>query len=155
MGLRQTATEAKADPFAQFKILRERAAQQQQSFQQQNIEAAQRKLASQGLGSSGQAIKIERQIRDESQRQGSAAQREIDLGEAQEAARLGEVQRERQFQSAEAEKGRGFQREMTEKQMGFQEKVFAFDSQTKLKQLEFAEREFKTERQDQERNLLT
>jgi len=130
---------------------------QSQSNLQQGIDALRRRFAAMGSLSSGAAIKQEQVAREQSQAAQSGEERrteqefaesekarEATLGfqESQERQRRSEVQDERIF--AERQQGiqRNFNREMSNQDLAWKNRVFDFDTDSKLYQLELANQEY-------------
>jgi len=132
-----------------FDAARRRAEQSSTMDAQKNSEALQRRFASLGASNSGAAIKAEQTARDESVAKRESAMENINAAEAQDIAQKEERQVDRDFQAQQAKVGREFQAGETELQRGFQreqsgidrafqDKVFSFDKESKLKQLDLS-----------------
>ena len=96
------------DPDARFKRLREQAKSEVGSERQRAEEALKRRFASQGLGSSGAAIKAEQQVGK--QAESALARRIGNIESAQEsdALRRQEIKEGREFARGEREAGQSF-----------------------------------------------
>jgi hypothetical protein len=121
-----------------FEAARTRATQRATADLQQNQDALKRRFAALGGLNSGAAIKQQQLLQERSQQQREEAIQGIDAAEADRH----ENQVNRDFQAGEAEKQRGFQREQAGIDRGFQDKVFSFEKESKLKQLDLAAQQF-------------
>ncbi len=131
-----------------FDLARQRASQRSQADLQQNQDALQRRFAAMGALNSGAAIKQQQLAQERAQQQREEAMSGIDATEADRH----ENQINRDFQAGEAEKQRGFQREQSGLDRGFQDKVFQFDKESKLKQLDLAFKQFDMDKSNNEFN---
>lgn len=140
---------ALGQPVNHFDRARERASQRANTAAQTGGDALKRRFASLGGMNSGAAIKAQ-QLNDESaNRQREEAIQGVDAAEAQDVQRRGEMDRQyaeadkgRAFAAGEAEKGRAFQKAHNDLDRQFQDKVFAFDSKSKLRALDQADAQF-------------
>lgn len=153
----------------EFKIMRQRAQQQNTANQQQATDALKRRFAAQGGTNAGAFMKAQERVGQQLRQEAQAAQENIGLAESAEKRRLAEIQAQRDFASQEAEKQRGFeagqgelQRTFAsgeqEKQRGFTageaqkqrdyqknmfDQTFAFEKETKNRELNMAEQQMK------------
>jgi hypothetical protein len=119
-----------------FDVARRRLDQQSASNKQESTDAIQRRFAALGGLNSGSSLKAQQMAQDQADSQKQNQMDSINAAEADDAARKQEAQTQRDFASAEAEKQRGFQKEQSGIDRAFQDKVFSFDSSSKLKQLD-------------------
>jgi hypothetical protein len=157
-------------PADQFKAARERAGQRAVGDQQNADDAIKRRFTAMGAVNSGAAVKAGQQAQASISRNRDEAIATVDAAEAQRNDRIderdfaaGEAEKQRsfaskeglmgrEFQSGEAEKGRGFQREQSGIDRAFQEKVFSFDSSSKLRQMDLADKDFALKKDESEWN---
>lgn len=140
-----------------FKDEQDRIKQKGLAQQQQNIGAIQRRFAAMG-GIGGPANeKIQSLATDNAQKQtndelaqSQAAQDQRDQARAQvgeeRAFQAGEAEKERTFTSEEAGKARGFQQQLADRDFDFQKQVFSFDKESKLKELDLSQRQFRLQK---------
>lgn len=156
MGLRQPAVNP-------FQAQREKAVQRADATAQASSDALKRRFASMGNMNSGAAVKSEQLARDQANQQKEEAIAGVNAAESQDIAQKQEMQANRDFQSNEAKMGRDFQSTEAQKartfQKGesdmdraFQDKVFQFDSNSKLRQLDLADKQFALGKDESEFN---
>jgi hypothetical protein len=143
-------------PNPRFQVMRERVGQEIGAQAQQNQDALKRRFAALGGLNTGSAIKAQQSAQQQGNEMRSRAMREIDAQEAdqdfqrQEARDVMKAQQD--FQAGEAGKQRDFQASQGGLDRAFQERVFAFDSASKLRQLDLAERDFRLREDESEFN---
>jgi predicted DNA-binding protein len=130
-------------PLPEFESQRKRLKSQLDENAQLQREALERRFAQLQGGPSGAQVKVGQQLEGEIFKQQGQAQEGLD---AQEIA----VRR----QMDEADKQRDFQRELVSKDDGFKQKVFEFEKETKLKQIDMATREFDADQRTTEFNKM-
>jgi hypothetical protein len=135
-----------------FEAARTRATQRATADLQQNQDALKRRFAALGGLNSGAAIKQQQLLQERSQQQREEAIQGIDAAEADRDLQQREAQTQREFTGAEAEKQRGFQREQAGIDRGFQDRMFNFDKESKLKQMDLAFKQFKLQKDESEFN---
>lgn len=92
-----------------YDLMRKRAEQDSATQTQQESDALARRFASQGMSGSGAAIKQEQLALDRGAERLDKAREGINVAEADEQARLDEVEKNRQFVTKEREAGQAFQ----------------------------------------------
>lgn len=136
-----------------FDLARKRAEQRSTADAQKSTDAIQRRFASLGSLNSGSAIKAQQQAQEQAAAQREDTMEGIAAAEAQDKAQKADKQADRDFAAQQAATDRGFQAEQSrigrEWQAGqsdidraFQRRVFEFDSESKLRQLDLAFDEF-------------
>lgn len=159
MGLRQPMQPA-ANPFERQ---REQAVQRAGATAQASGDAIKRRFAAMGGMNSGAAVKAEQIARDTANQQKEDAIAGVNAAESQDMAQKQEMQANRDFQSneaklgrdfqsTEAQKGRDFQKGQSDIDRAFQDKVFQFDSNSKLRQLDLADKQFALGKDESEFN---
>lgn len=118
-----------------YDMARERAQQRASQTGQKNAGAIARRFAAIGGLNSGAAIKAQQMAHQQADQQREDAVRDVDIAE-------GQMAQQQAHQSSEAEKARQFQADQAGQDRGFQEKVFSFDKESKLKQLDLAFQQF-------------
>lgn len=126
----------KEGPLKEFDAIRRRVEQRGRAQTQEGSDALQRRLAASGALQSGAAIKLQGQQQAEGQRETEGRLEEVGFQEAQERRRQNEQVDQRNFSSREATAGRNFARETANIDNQFRDKVFQFDSKSKLAQLD-------------------
>lgn len=155
---------APTGPIKEYDMMRQRAAQRADASAQQGREALQRRFAAMGGLNSGSAIKAQQLGSEAAARQKEDAIGGIDMAEQQERSRRDEVLAGRDFQASEAQKQRDFageesararnmQRETFNADMAFKDQVFRFDRDSKLRQLDQADRQFNWQRETADRQF--
>lgn len=146
-------------PLPQFDELRKQAKQRANQASQAGTEAMKRRFAAIGGLGSGASIKQENLVRQQANQQAEDAMTGINAAEAQERSRIADRdfaaqqnQLQRDFAGKEAEKGRSFQREISDKDFAFKNQVFAFEKDSKLKQLDLAQKQFDLDNETTEFN---
>lgn len=112
-------------------------------------DAVSRRFAAMGAGGSGSAVKASERIFQDAADKSVQAQNEL---ESATRAQFGEQEANRAFQSNEAMKGRNAAREQFNSEVDFKDKVFRFDSTSKLAQLELGFIQSERDAQDQNFN---
>lgn len=110
------------DPNQRFKRLRDEAKQETTGAKQQAEEALKRKFASQGLGSSGAAIKAEQQVGKQADTALGRRLGQIESLQEESNLRQQEIQSGRDFAKSEREAGQQFQSGLMGKQQAFSAK---------------------------------
>lgn len=148
-------------PLPQFDQLRKQAQQRANQAAQAGTDAIKRRFAAIGGLGSGAAIKQQNLMRQQANQQLEDANANINVAEAQERSRLADRdfaaqqnQLQRDFAAKEAEKGRSFQRELSDKDFAFKNQVFAFEKDSKLKQLDLAQKQFDLDKETTEFNKI-
>lgn len=142
---------AETGQLPEFGKIRQATSQRFQRQGQQAQEALKRRFASLGALNTGAALKQEQLAQEQIGKAQEEAMGNLDLAEAQEARRRQEFD----IQAVqEPEKQRAFQREQAGLERDFRKEVFAFEKESKLKQLDLAEREYKAEQDATEFNKL-
>lgn len=150
MGMRAPAPAAPAPNT--FDVARKRAGQAAVAAKQTQGDALKRRFAAMGALNSGSAIQAEQQSAQKVDEQLANQNEAIDAGQAQEEQRKAEVQQGRDFQAGEAEKQRTFQAGQAGIDRAFQDKVFSFDSASKLRALDQMDRQFGLQKDESEFN---
>lgn len=130
-GLKMEAASQAPTSLPQFEYARRGIQDEANQAEQRQSEAMKRRFASLGALSSGEAIKAEQLARQDVQK---AAQKQLgDIGAA-EAAQIAQ----QQMAKEEAVNQRNAQREIYNADAQFKDKIFRFDSESKLAQLDLA-----------------
>lgn len=123
-------------PINPYELMRKRAQQANVADEQAAQDAIARKFAAMGASNSGAAIKQQQIMADKAAQQRQAATESVDIEEAKYNAAREEAQKQRDFQQGQFEKQFGLAKE----QFGLAKEQFGLDKQTKMKQLEMAQR---------------
>jgi hypothetical protein len=167
MGMRQGGT-----PDAlkrKYDILRQKASQQGQAAEQEQVGALQRRFASLGNLSSGAAIKQEQLVKEQAAKQREEAVQNVDVAQAGEEAQQEQLRQQQEFAKAEreagqgfaaaqakeaqgfsageAEKQRGFQQGLADRDSEFRTKVFESETGFKQKELDMASEELRVNKE--------
>lgn len=132
----------------QFNAIRNRVSNQANAAGQTAQDALARRYAAMGAGNSGAFIKQQQQLLQDTEDRKQDALAQVDDQEKQAL----ESEYNKEFQSAEAAKGRDLQRQQYNSDIDFRDKVFRFDSKSKLAQLEMAFTQAERDAQDQQFN---
>lgn len=134
----------------QYDYIRQNAANQLRAQGNDQDTAMKRRFAAQGGLNSGAYIKQAQMQQQNQADQQVQAQQGIDTQEAGEVQRrqeiqdqYGEAQKSRDFASSEAGKQRDFQKYVYDSDQVFKEKVFSFEKDSKLAQLDFQYQDYK------------
>lgn len=125
-------------PMQQFDVARNRAKQGAQTAAQQGTEAMNRRFAAMGSLNSGAAIKAVQNVQDSANQQEQNAMNQIGAQEEQVRFDVDQANLNRDLQRQESSAQRNFQRELKNQDQAFQDKVFSFDSGSKLAQMDIA-----------------
>lgn len=132
----------------QLNSARVRAGSQASAETQQANDAVTRRFAAMGGLGSGAYIKQTELQQQRGEDRKAEAMSKVDAQEAD----LMSHELDKEYQSGEAAKGRGLQREMYNSDLDFKDKVFRFDSNSKLAQMQLAFEQSDRDSQDQEFN---
>lgn len=122
----------------EFEGIRQNLKEEANQAKQQQKEALQRRFASLGSLQSGASLKAEQQAENEVQKNLEKGLREVGFQEAQGLRQQRNILEERQFQAEQQAAARNFQREIYNADSDFKDKVFRFDANSKLSQLDLA-----------------
>jgi hypothetical protein len=122
----------------QFDVLKGQATQRANAAGQQQEQALQRKFASLGNLNSGAAIKLQQQSAADINQQKEDVIQGLDAAQTQEIARLGEVEKGREFQSAETAMQRQAQQSQFDRSFAEQQRQSSFMEQLGLQEHELS-----------------
>lgn len=137
-----------------YEIARKKIQQRGEVDRGRAQDTLQRQYARLGGLSSGSYIKQNQLVDQEVDEKIGDQRQEITALELAERRKAGQGDVEREFAAGEAEKQRGFQREQSTQDLGFREKLFSFDKETKLRQLDLAQRELDNDARTTEFNKM-
>lgn len=123
-------------PLEQFNVARDRAKQSAGAAAVQGGDAINRRFAAMGNLNSGAALKAAENVRNEAAAQEQNALAQINAQEQAVRFDVDQANLNRDLQRQENVAQRNFQRDLKNLDQAFQEKVFSFDSQSKLAQLD-------------------
>lgn len=142
-----------------FKQKRAEAVQNANTAQQENSDALTRRFAAMGAQGSGASVAAQLKSKDMGEAQKNQAiqglnDQEIASQQQDYAMKANqeEAQKSRDFSSAEAEKGRLFQGDLAARDLAQKNKIFDFESSTKLKELDLAQQQFELDKSTTEFN---
>lgn len=139
-------------PLPEFAKVRENAVNQAGVNTSGQVDSLRRRFAALGGLNSGAAIQAQGQVEEQGAQRKEAAGAQVDFQEAQERQRRNEAMEARDIATSEASRGRNFARETANADMDFKDRVFRFDSGSKLAQLDLMWEQFLEDRENTEFN---
>lgn len=139
-------------PPTELNQARSRAVSQVNANTQQANDAISRRFAAMGGLGSGAYIKQTELQQQRGEDKKAEASSNIDAQEQAMRREFDAMEGQKEFQSGEAAKGRGLQREIYNSDLDFKDKVFRFDSNSKLAQMQLQFEQADRDSQDQEFN---
>lgn len=137
---------------AEFDLLRQAQQRKTNSDMQSSDDAIKRRFAAQGGLNSGAYLKTANINANKIREDADTASQNIGFQEATAQRGIDEAQKGRDFQAGESQKGRDFQKEISDKDFAFKDKVFSFDSSSKLRELDLADKQFSLDKDTTEFN---
>jgi hypothetical protein len=136
----------------EFDPIRNRVSQRISGQVQEGSDALKRRFAAMGALNTGAAVKQDMLMRDRGNQMREEAMQDVDLAESQERQRRNEMELQRFDAQRESALGRNFNREIANADSDFKEKVFQFDAESKIGQLDLAYKASQMEAQAQRFN---
>lgn len=136
-------------PLPEYNAIRARVANQANAAGQTQSDALTRRFAAMGGAGNGAFIKNQQQVLQDAEAAKAEQLSQVDSQEAQARREMQMAEDDKQFQSEEALKGRSLAREQFNADADFKDKVFRFDSTSKLAQLEMGFVQADRDAQDQ------
>lgn len=139
-------------PGPEFAAERSRVSNQVNAASQTAQDALARRYAAMGGQNGGAFIKQQQQLLSDTADKRAEAMAQVDQKEQALKHEFDQQEAGKEFQSAEAGKARGLQRETYNSDLDFKDKVFRFDSNSKLAQMQLSFEQADRDAQDQEFN---
>lgn len=149
-----TAPSEVSGPLKEFDPIRSRITQRTRAQEQQGVEALKRRFASMGALNTGAAVKQEQILKQQLGQQADQALGDVNVAESQERQRRNELAQQQFFSREQAAIGRNLNRELANADAQFKQKVFSFDAESKIGQVDLAYKNLQLEEQAQKFNTM-